>query len=81
VQNGGSYAEDQKYTRAAIFPAGAIGECSMDQNHVLDAGWRRRSCGPLQQQNRAHQRSSERYKSVLFMALSSPVLGSMNYQG
>jgi hypothetical protein len=45
----------------------------MDQNHVLDAGWRRRSCGPLQQQNRAHQHSSERYKSVLFMALSIKV--------
>src|SRR5271154_5725864 len=38
------------------FPAGAIGECTVHQDHVLDASWRRRpgnSNRPLQQQNRA----------------------------
>ncbi len=48
------------------FPAGAIGECTVHQNHVLDPGWRRRSNfnSPLQQQSRAHQHRNKRYNPV-----------------
>jgi hypothetical protein len=41
-------------------PAGAIGECTMDQHHVLDAGWRRsrdRNVSLPQQQSYAHDHS------------------------
>jgi hypothetical protein len=62
------------------FPAGAIGECTVDQNHILDAAWRRRSSNstsPLEQQSRAHQHSSELYNRIKLLhdysPLSSPI--------
>src|SRR5271154_6608647 len=58
------------------FPAGTIGECTVDQYHVLDAAWPRRSgnsTSPLKQQSGPHEHSTERHNRIKLLHDDSPL--------